>query len=112
MAYQNVVPVRLSQDVFTTSYKVIYRAPSNARVYIKDISIANISGGPINISVFIVPAGTTISSYNALLYLVTVAKNSYLQWTGTQILNPNDSLQISSDTLNGGTIVVSGGEAT
>ena len=114
MAYQNITPVRISQDTIPTgtTAKIIYRTPDNVRTYIKDINIANTSAtNNIDVNVYIVPNGATVGTSTALLYSVPVAKNSYLHWVGTQILNPKDTIQVLADNA-GGTITVSGGEAT
>ena len=111
MAYQNIVPLRLSQDTMTTSAKVTYRTPTNVRTYVKDIDIANTTGSTINVSVFLVPTGSTAGASTALFYLVPIPKYSTLQWTGAQILNPSDTIQIQAS-ASGCTITVTGGEAT
>ena len=116
MAYQNIVPLRLSQDTMTTTLSVTYRTPFNVRTYVKDIDISNTTSTSINVSVFLVPnnnsTGTTVATTaNALFYNVPVPGNSTLQWTGAQILNPSDTIQIQAS-ASGCTITVTGGEAT
>ena len=111
MAYQNIIPLRLSQDTMTTSYKVIYRAPTSSRTYVKDIDIANTTSSSINVTVCLVPNATAVSGSNALFYAVPLPGNSTLQWTGAQILNPSDTIQVLAS-ADGCTITITGGEAT
>lgn len=110
MAYQNITGLRLGQAEVTTSYLSVYHTPSNTRTYVKDITIANTTSSGIQIYVNLVPAGATVGTANALFYGVTIPANTTMQWTGTQILNTSDTLQVKASTT-GCTITVSGGEA-
>jgi len=111
MAFQNVVGTRLGQGAITTSYTAFYTVPPNTRAYIKDLDMCNTSASPAYIYVSLVASGETAGTTNALLYNAVIPAYSTLQWTGTQILNANGTVQVKAS-ATGCTITISGGEAT
>ena len=109
--YQNVVPVRLGQAAMTTSYTTLYTTPLVTRTYVKDFDIINTTAAVVHIYVHIVPVGALVSTSNAILYYNALPAYTTMQWTGSQIMNPGDTIQIKASAV-GCTITVSGGEAT
>jgi len=111
--YQNIVPFQLAQAAMTTSYATIYTTPSQVptRTILKDINVINTTGGSLNIYISIVPSGGTAGTDNALFYGNLLPANTTMQWTGSQVMNPNDTLQVKASNV-GCTITVSGGEGT
>lgn len=113
--YQNIVAAKLCQAPISTSYSTIYTVPALTQGYVKDIDISNTTSGAINVYVHLVAygstAGTTDGSANALFYNVSIPAYSTLQWTGTQLLNPNDMIQVKAS-ATGLNITVSGAQAT
>jgi len=108
--YQNVTPIQLGQAAITTSVATVYTVPSASVVYLKDIDICNTSATAVNINVYLVPSGSTASTSNALFYSVSIPGYSTMQWTGTQLLNTSQTVQVSAS-ATGCTIIVSGGQA-
>lgn len=111
MAFQNVVGTRLGQGAITTSYTSFYTVPATTRAYIKDLDMCNTTSSTIYIYVSLVASGETAGTANAILYNALIPPYSTLQWTGTQILNANGSVQVKASAA-GCTITISGGEAT
>lgn len=110
MAYQNITGVRIGQAEMTTSYISVYNVPTNTRTYVKDITVCNTTGSTINIYVSLVPAGTTVGTANAIFYNTPLPAYTTVQWTGSQILNTSDTIQVKASTT-GCTVTVTGGEA-
>ena len=115
MAYQSVIAQKLGQAPITTSYSSVYIVPASTQGYVKDIDISNTTSSAITAYVHLVAsgatAGTTGANANALLYNVNVPAYSTVQWTGTQILNAGDSVQVKGSAA-GLNITVSGAQAT
>jgi hypothetical protein len=109
--YQNVIPLRLGQAAMTTSYTTLYTTPLVTRTYVKDFDIINTTGATVRIYVHLVPAGSLTGTTNALLYNNALPAYTTMQWTGSQIMNPGDTLQIKASAV-GCTITASGGEAS
>lgn len=111
MAYQNIVASKLGQGAIPATTFNYYICPANTQTYVKDIDICNTGSSSINVTVYIVPNGSTASTSNALFYSASLASHSTLQWTGTQIMVAGDSIQAVAS-ATGCTIVISGGQAT
>jgi len=113
--FQNIVAAKLCQASMGTAYSTIYTVPPNTQGYVKDIDISNTTGGAITAYVHLVgygaTAGNTGNNSNAVLYNVQIPAYSTLQWTGTQILNTSDSIQVKAS-ATGLNITVSGAQAT
>jgi hypothetical protein len=111
MAFQNITATRLAQVAIPITVLSAYRAPTDTRTFLKDMDIANTTAGAISVSVFIVQVGSTASTANALFYKVPIPGYSTLQWTGSQILNTGDTIQVQATAI-GCTVTMTGGEAT
>jgi hypothetical protein len=115
MAYQSIIAQKLAQAAISTSYATIYIVPASTQGYVKDIDIANTTSGTVNVYVHLVASGATVgttdSNANALIYNASIPAYSTLQWTGTQILNTGDSIQVKAS-ATGLNITVSGAQAT
>lgn len=111
MAFQSIVGARLIQAALTASYVSIYTAPTGSRVYVKDIDICNTTSGTLRFYVHLVPQGSTPDASNALFYNVPINGTTTVQWTGSQILNAGDSIQVKGS-ATGCAISITGGIAT
>jgi hypothetical protein len=115
MAFQNIVGTKLAQGALATTVKILFTCPPNTRTYVKDITICNTANASATARVYLVPASATplsaAAASNALFYDVALAANTTLHWTGTQILNPGDTIQASASAVTC-TIFISGGLAT
>lgn len=109
--YQNVIPARLGQAAMTTSYTTAYTVPDVTRTYLKDFDIINTTAATVRIYVHIVPYGALVGTSNALFYYNALPAYTTMQWTGSQVMNPGDTVQIRASAV-GCTITISGGEAT
>lgn len=110
MAYNNITPLKLAQTAMTTSYVVVYTVPDNSRTYVKDINICNTTAGALTIDISLVPDGGTAGTSNALFYGFSVAANTVYRWSGVQIMNAGDTIQVKASNT-GITATISGGEA-
>lgn len=108
--YQNITPVKLGQAAMTAAYAVIYTTAPRTKTYLKQFDIANTTGGALSVFIHLVPAAGSVGTDNALVYNVSVAALNTLQWTGVQILDEGDTIQIKASAV-GCTITASGGEA-
>lgn len=111
MAFQNIVGAKLSQAAFTTSYASIYTVAPATRVYVKDIDLCNSTASSLNVYVHLVPATNSATAANALFYNVSIPSYTTVQWTGSQILNAGDTIQVKAS-ATGGAISITGGIAT
>lgn len=110
MAFQRITPVKLAQAAVTASAVTVYTVPASTRTMVKDIDICNTTAGALTINVFLVPSGGSAGTGNALLYGASVTANTTLQWTGVQVMNAGDTIQVQASGL-GLTASISGGEA-
>jgi hypothetical protein len=110
MAYQNITPAKFGQAPITTGVTTLYTVPSLARAMLKEFSIANTTGAPINVRLFLVPSAGAAGTGNAFLYDVAVPANNALQYNGLQVLNSGDTIQVQAASA-GLTITASGAEA-
>jgi hypothetical protein len=109
MAFDVITPAKLGQAAITTGVTTLYTVPANTRTLLKEFSIANTTGSPINVRVFLVPAAGTAGTGNAFLYDVPVPDANALQYDGVQVMNAGDTIQIQA-AGTGLTIVASGAE--
>jgi len=110
MAFQTVTPVKLGQAAMLIAPAVLYTVPNATRTFLKDIDIGNATGAPLSVYVYLVASGGSAGPSNVLIPGISVPGNSILQWTGTQVLNTGDTIQVQASGL-GCTINASGGEA-
>jgi hypothetical protein len=110
MAFQNITPAKLGQAAITTGVTTLYTVPAATRTLLKEFSIANTTGSPINARVFLVPSAGTAGTGNAFLYDVPVPNANVLQYNGVQVMNAGDTIQIQAASV-GLTITASGAEA-
>ena len=104
---------KLGQAAVTATAAIVYETPANTRTYIKDIMVTNhsgASGSAGTISIHIVAAGGIAASGNELIGTYSVAKQEYLHWSGLQITDPGDTMQVLSNGTNL-SITISGAEA-
>ena len=97
----------LGQAALTTSYVNLYTVPSSSRVYVNDMSFCNTTGSALTIYVSFVPLGGTAGTANAIYYGTSIAANTTLHWTGTQVINSGGSIQAYAS-ATGCTMTVSG----
>lgn len=110
MAYQNVTPILLAQAAISTDYLAVYTVPANTRTYVKDITIMNTTGATKHVYVSLVPNEGTPGASNAVFYNTILPAYTTVQWTGAQIMNVSDTIQVKAD-ATGCTINITGGEA-
>jgi hypothetical protein len=108
--YQVVTPKQLAQAVFTVNYATVYTCPAVTKTYLKEFDIVNTTATVIYVYVSIVPAAGTAGASNALFYYNALPGYSTLQWTGTQILEAGQTLQIKASAV-GCAFTASGAEA-
>lgn len=106
-----ITPVQLGQAAITGAYATIYTVPASTITYLKNMDVCNTTASTVNLYVSIVPAAGIASASNSLFFNVPILGGSTLQWTGTQILSVNSTLQVKGSTT-GLTITASGGEMT
>ena len=111
MAYQRITPAKLAQAAITGATTTVYTVPASTRTMVKEIDICNTTAGALTINVHLVPSGGAARTANALLYGVSIAANTTLQWSGVQVMNAGDTIQVQASGL-GLTVTASGGEAT
>jgi len=110
MAFDVITPAKLGQAAITTGVTTLYTVPAATRTLLKEFSIANTTGAPINVRVFLVPSAGSAGTGNAFLYDVPVPNANALQYNGVEVLNAGDTIQIQAASA-GLTIIASGAEA-
>lgn len=111
MAYQRITPAKLGQAAITGATTTLYTVPASTRTMVKELDICNTTGGALTVNVHLVPSAGSAGTANALLYGTSISANTTLQWSGVQVLNAGDTIQIQASGV-GLTISASGGEAT
>ena len=109
--FQDIVGLRLGRGQLGTSYSTIYTCPADKRAYIKDINLCNTHSGKVHAYVSIVPSGQTAGAAYEILSNYGVDAYSVYRWTGLQILNAGDTIQVKGSDVNYITVYVSGAEA-
>jgi hypothetical protein len=109
--YQNVTPIKLGQAAILATVTTVYIAPALSRIYLKNIDVANTTNASKDLNIYLVPAGGTAGTGNAIAYTIAVPAYTTYQWRGVQIMNPSDTLQVLGS-ATGLTITASGGQAT
>jgi hypothetical protein len=110
MAFNDITPTKLGQAAITTGVTTLYTVPASTRSFVKNLDIVNTSAGALTYRVFLVPSAGTAGTSNALFYDFPIDTKENIQWTGTQILNAGDTIQIQASGT-GITITASGAEA-
>ena len=110
MAFDVITPVKLGTGAVTASPATFYTVPSITRTFVKDIDISNTTSVDKLIRVYLIPTGDSAGTANALIYDLTIPANGSLQWTGVQILETGDFIQLEADAV-GCTAHISGAEA-
>lgn len=111
MSFQRITPAKLAQAAITAGTTTIYTVPASTRTLVKDIDICNTTAGALTVNVHLVPSAGSAGTGNALFYGASITANTTLQWTGVQVMNAGDTIQVQGSGL-GLTIHASGGEAT
>ena len=101
MAFDVITPTRLARTAIPTSTTVVYTVPVLTRTMVKDIDICNTSTSGITVAVYL---GSVM-----LVPSVTIKRNGYYQWTGSQMLDPGETISAVAD-IAGATLHISGGE--
>jgi len=111
MAFDVITPVKMGQAAITTGVTTLYTVPTLTRTFVKDIDICNTSSSAsATVTVYLVPSGGTAGTGNTLAPGVTIPPNGMFQWSGNQIMNAGDTIQIIAS-ATGCTINAGGGEA-
>jgi hypothetical protein len=111
MAFQNITGTKLAQfSTATALTATVFTCPANNRTYVKDIDVCNTTAGSATASVYLVPSGVAYGTINALFYNVVIPAYSVFQWTGSQIINPGDFIQVQGS-ISGLVFNVTGGLA-
>jgi hypothetical protein len=110
MAYYDITPTKLGQAAVTGTIATLYTVPVGFRTFVKDLNICNTTSGAVTVNVHLVPKAGTAGTGNAILYGYSIAANATYRWTGVQIMNEEETIQIKGSTT-GLTITASGAEA-
>lgn len=110
MAFQDITGIQIGQAAITAAYTTVATVGSAKRIYVKDIDVCNTTSGALTVTIHLVPNGASATTSNALFYGSSIAANDNLQWTGTQIMNEGDTIQVKASAV-GLTVTISGGQA-
>lgn len=91
-----------------TSVGSIYTVPNGRQFTLTDIEICNASSSATSFSIYLVAAGGSAGTSNALFYNAPINANTTVQWTGSTALSAGSSVQVSAGSSNV-TIKISGG---
>ena len=109
--FQDIVGLRLGRAQLTTTYTTLYTCPTDKRAYIKDINLCNTHSSKHHAYVAIVPAGQTAGIAFEILSNFGIDAYSTHRWTGTQIMNAGDTIQVKASSADYITAYISGAEA-
>lgn len=113
MAFGVVVPVNLGRGAVavTPLTTTLHAVPGATRTLLKTLDLCNTTAATINATAYIVPSAGAPAAANTLLPNVTIAGYSLFQWSGTQVLDAGDTLQLTASAA-GITAHAGGGQAT
>ena len=109
--FQDIIGLRLGRGQLTTSYATLYTCPADKRAYVKDINLCNTHNGNSKAFVALVPSSGTAGAANEIISDFQLSAHATHRWTGLQILNEGDTIQVKGSDANHITIYVSGAEA-
>jgi hypothetical protein len=105
-----IVPTNLGQAAITVSVTTLYTVPVGVTTFLKDVEICNTSSSvAIQVTVYLVPNGSTPSTSNEFVPSSNILPNGMFQWTGAIVMNAGASIQIVASST-GCNIYASGGE--
>ena len=79
--------------VGTGAGTLLYTTPTEFKADLNDITFSNATSSPISFKLHLVPTGGSVADSNMFIPNVSVPGNTFVQWTGTQTLNPGDFVQ-------------------
>ena len=86
---------KLAQGAIGTGAGTLaYTVPSGYKCLVNDIEISNTTAGSLTISLHLVPVGMAVGTTNMLFPACTLLPYSVMQWTGEQLLNTGDFIQV------------------
>ncbi len=78
----------------TGSGTLAYTVPTTYKTTLEAVTIANTSSSAITCTAHLVTSGGSPSSSNQFLPAVSIPANTSLDWSGRQVLNPGDFVQL------------------
>lgn len=84
------------QAVVSNSPVVLYQGDNLRTLVISRFILSNSDNATENVSVYLVPPGGTASINNAVIHLVKLAGNSYLEGQGGFVVPPKYSVQVQA----------------
>lgn len=81
-------------SVGTGAGTLAYEVPYGYRLVIKGIDVANTTAGTLTCALHLVPDNGTANTSNMLLPYSSIAAYTLLNWTGMQVLNAGDFIQV------------------
>jgi len=81
----------------TGTITTLYTVLAGSTAVMKSVTVSNTDSVTREMSVYLVPSGSSASTSNALYYEVPVRAKSVLQWDGYQVLPAGTTIQGSAD---------------
>lgn len=103
-----ITPIKIAQGAIGTTLSTLYTVPASSTLLVKDFDICNTTASAIAITVYFVPSGGTAGTANMIVPSYSLPANAMMQWSGTQVLNAGDFIQVIASAV-GSTINISGG---
>lgn len=103
-----ISPLKVAQAAIGTALSTLYTVPASSDLLVKDFDICNTTVTPITVTVYFVPSGGTAGAANSLMSGYSIPAQGLVQWSGTQVLNAGDFIQVIASSA-GCTINISGG---
>lgn len=79
--------------VGTGAGTLLYTVPTGFRTKVLDIVVSNTASTATTCAIHFVPVGGAVAASNALFPTVSIPANTFVQWTGVQLLNTGDFIQ-------------------
>jgi hypothetical protein len=77
----------------TVAGTLAYTVPNGFQTEVIDINLANTTAGALTCALHFVPSGGSAAASNMLFPTVSIAANTLIQWTGSEVLSAGDFIQ-------------------
>lgn len=106
--YTAVQYAKFIQSPIGTAFSTVYTCPAGDQAVIQDMIIDNNTNAPVAVMVCVVPQGAVAGNSTAIIFNLSVPANGFIEWSGVQVVNAAETVQVEAGVANALTITASG----